>query len=118
MKLSDLFVVEAPTRFRKTWKAHFFGTRIEATATDRDAAIDGVISQIRRNDQNASQHVYRFATNGTLFHLYWQYDAWWYDIVTPARGERNQTLSSCGLSTRNFSEALAQMESHVAQYGD
>ena len=118
MKLSELFVVDAPTRFRKAWKAHFLGTRIEATARDRDSAVDDVINQIRRMDQNGNQRVYRFAKDGTLFAMYWQYDAWWYDIVHAAHGEYGQTCSSCGLSTPSFSEALAQMESHCNSYGD
>lgn len=120
MKTSDLF----PTRYVKllnaanVWKANFLGTRIEATAASKEDAIAGVINQIRRIDQYGDTRVYRFAKDGTLFHMYFAYGCFCYDIVHPANGEKMQTSSSCHVSAPTYQEAYEQMMRHIEQYND
>ena len=113
MKLSDLFITEAPNVFHKTWKAWFLGTSFDGFGQTKDQALDAVVAHMRHASDNRGSRAYRFAANGAVFCLYWAYDCWCYDITSP-----NHTYpSSCHMNVTTFSEALALMEQHVAHYG-
>lgn len=115
MKTSDLFITRyVKATFENYWIAYFLGTRIEATAASKEDAINNVIDQIRRVDQYGNTRVYRFAKSGVLFHMYFAYDCFCYDIVHPDTG----ATSSCHMNAPTYQEAYDQMMRHVAQYDE
>lgn len=114
MKLSDLINLEAPTRWRKYWRAKFIGTSLESEGANKDQAAANLIEQIKRNDKNCNTRYYEVADNGAVFALYWAYDSWCYDII---RADNAHQPSSCHLSAPTVTEALERMRAHARQYG-
>lgn len=117
MKLADYVHLDAPTRWRKTWRACLLGTTIDGESKSKDQAVNNVFCQIQRNDANGNKRYYEIANDGTVFAMYWGYDSWCYDIIKPATYVSGANVSSCHMSTPSVTEALEQMRSHARQYG-
>lgn len=91
---------------------HNDATLVSDEGKTKDEALANLSHKIAAQDHYSHVRVYRWASNGALFTLYYAH-GWAYDIVKPGNNE----ACSCFMSTRSQSEALATMERHVAQYG-
>lgn len=83
------------------------------TGASKDEALENLARKIEQQERNGHVRTYRWATDGTLFALYFA-GSWAYDIVK----RDGSPASSCFMATPHQGEALRAMENHVAQYGN
>jgi hypothetical protein len=115
MRITDLFKIEAPNRFRKNWRVSFLNSHVfQNDASTQTEAINATIAQLQETIRHLYDHYYLFAADGTVFHLYYNV-SWTIDRVNPKSPE---TVAHAIFEGTSLHNAIAAMIDQVADYNE